>query len=61
MPNTKFQFYTDNKKEFRWKQVAGNNKTVGASSEGFKTKNAVIKNAQNNGYQGEGKKGWIKP
>jgi uncharacterized protein YegP (UPF0339 family) len=56
-----FTFYKDKKGEFRWQLIATNNKIVGASSEGFSSKSAVIKNAQSNGHNGNGKKGWKKP
>lgn len=59
--NNQFKFYTRKDGDFGWKIVAPTNKTVGSSSEGFTSKTALIKNAQNNGYQGTGKRGWQKP
>ena len=57
MPN-KYKFYEDKKGEFRWVKKAPNGKTIGSASEGFKSKTNVIKNAQNNGHTGNGKRGW---
>lgn len=34
-PNDKVYFYKDNLGEWRWKRVAANGKTIGASSEGY--------------------------
>jgi len=52
MPNNRFEFYQDSAKEWRWRIIAGNNKVVGASSEGFSSRQAAVKNARMNGYQG---------
>lgn len=41
--------YTDRVGEWRWKRVARNGQTVGASSEGYKNKQDCIANARRNG------------
>ena len=61
MGNNQFKFYTRKDGDLGWKIIAPNNKKVGASSEGFSSKPALINNAKNNGYRGTGKRGWIKP
>ena len=49
----KCTFYQDSKKEWRWTRFsAGNNKIVGASTEGYKNKADCIENAKRNGYYG---------
>jgi uncharacterized protein YegP (UPF0339 family) len=40
------EVYKDKKDEWRWRVIAPNNRIVQASTEGFKTKAAAIKNAQ---------------
>lgn len=52
MANNKFEFYQDKAGEWRWRKRAGNNRIIGASSEGFSSKQAAINNAKLNGYQG---------
>lgn len=56
MTNNKFVFKKDSKGELRWRKVSPNNVIIGASSEGFKTRQGVLKNAQLNGYSGTGKR-----
>ena len=45
-------FFTDVKGEWRWRSKSTNGKIVGASSEGFTSKQNAIKNAKLNGYEG---------
>ncbi len=46
MPRTlRAQLYKDSKGEFRWKRLAANNRTVGASTEGYNNKADCIDNA----------------
>lgn len=40
----KFTIYIDEKNEFRWRIVAGNNEIIGASSEGFSSRQASLNN-----------------
>lgn len=56
MANSKTIFYKDRNKEWRWKTIAGNNQQTGNSGESFTTKQNAVKNAQNNGYRGTGKR-----
>ena len=48
----KWEFYKDNKGEWRWRRVAPNGNIVGASTEGYKNKQDCIDNARRNGYKG---------
>ena len=48
----KWEFYKDNKGEWRWRTIAANGKIVGASSEGYKNKSDCIANATRFGYKG---------
>lgn len=41
----------DRKGEFRWETYAGNNKTIGASTEGFHNRADAIENAKMNGVK----------
>lgn len=59
MPNKKFVF-VDKPGDYRWQRFSPNGREVGNSGEGFKTKQGVVHNAQLNGYQGDGIKGWTK-
>lgn len=45
------KLYKDNKGEFRWKTLAGNNKTIGASTEGYKNASDCEHNAKLNGVK----------
>ena len=38
---TKFELYTDGKKEFRWRLVASNGQTIATSGEGYKSKDSA--------------------
>lgn len=46
----KWEFYTDNSGEWRWRRVAMNGRIVGASSQGYVNKSDCIDNAIRNGY-----------
>jgi len=52
MARSKWEFYKDNNGEYRWRKKAANGKIVGASSEGFSSRQAAVNNAKLNGYQG---------
>lgn len=52
MPNNKFEFYQDTRKEWRWRKISPNGKIIGASSEGFSSRQAAVNNARLNGYSG---------
>lgn len=52
MNNDRWEFYSDNAGEWRWRHFAGNGKIIGASTEGFSSKQACINNAKLNGYEG---------
>ncbi|MCB1097576.1 MAG: DUF1508 domain-containing protein [Verrucomicrobiales bacterium] len=49
--NDKWTLYKDKKSEWRWKRVASNGRTVGASTEGYKNRSECIENAQRNGCE----------
>jgi uncharacterized protein YegP (UPF0339 family) len=49
----RWEFYKDAKSEWRWRRVAGNNRIVGASSEGYKNRGDCVANAGRNGYEQE--------
>jgi len=50
--NDKWEFYQDSRKEWRWRRIASNGRIVGASSEGYSSRQACIDNATRNGYRG---------
>ncbi len=45
------KMYQDRVGEFRWKTLAGNNRTIGASTEGFKNAKDCESNAKMNGVK----------
>lgn len=47
----RWEFYIDNAGEWRWRHIAANGKIVGASSEGFKSRESCVYNARLNGYK----------
>lgn len=49
----KWEFYQDKANEWRWRRKASNGKIVGASSEGYSSKQNCIDNAKRNGYKGK--------
>lgn len=49
--NDTWTIYTDNKGEYRWRRTAANGKIVGASSEGYSSRQACLDNARRNGYK----------
>lgn len=46
----KWEFYQDTRKEWRWKTFAKNGTQIGASSEGYTTKQNAVNNAKMFGY-----------
>lgn len=46
----RWKFYIDMTNEWRWKRIAPNERVVGASPQGYVTKNSCIENARRNGY-----------
>jgi len=52
MAEDRWEFYKDNRGEWRWRRIAPNGKIVGASSEGYKNKADCIANARRHGYKG---------
>jgi uncharacterized protein YegP (UPF0339 family) len=48
----KWEFYQDGKGEWRWRRRAPNGNIVGASTEGYASKQHCIENARRNGYTG---------
>jgi uncharacterized protein YegP (UPF0339 family) len=48
----KWEFYKDNRGEWRWRRTASNGRIVGASTEGYVNKADCIANARRNGYTG---------
>ena len=49
--NDKWEFYQDQRGEWRWRRTASNGRIVGASSEGYSSRAACIENARRNGYR----------
>ena len=47
----RWEFYKDAKGEWRWRRIAGNNRIVGASSEGYKNRKDCVANASRDGYE----------
>lgn len=45
-------FYQDARGEWRWRRTARNGQIVGASSEGYSSRQACVENARRNGYTG---------
>jgi uncharacterized protein YegP (UPF0339 family) len=45
-----WEFYKDNRGEWRWRRIAPNGKIVGSSSEGYHNKTDCISNAKRHGY-----------
>jgi uncharacterized protein YegP (UPF0339 family) len=52
MPEDKWEFYTDDKGEWRWRRIAPNSREVGASTEGYKNRADCESNARRNGWEG---------
>lgn len=52
MTQDTWEFYTDNRGDWRWRRVAANGRIVGASSQGFSSRQACVENARRNGYTG---------
>ena len=52
----KWEFYTDAKKEHRWRRIAPNGRIVGASTEGYKNFTDCLTNARRNGYRVQDKR-----
>jgi uncharacterized protein YegP (UPF0339 family) len=50
--NDKWEFYQDAQKLWRWRRIASNGRTVGASSEGYVNRTDCVNNAKRNGYTG---------
>ena len=50
--NDRWEFYQDARAEWRWRRIAPNGQIVGASSEGYSSKQACIENARRHGYTG---------
>jgi uncharacterized protein YegP (UPF0339 family) len=48
----KWEFYSDNSGEHRWRRTASNGEKVGASSEGYANKSDCADNAARNGHKG---------
>lgn len=48
-----WEFYEDNKSEWRWRKTDVNGNIVGAASEGYKAKADAVKNAEHYGYNGK--------
>jgi len=50
--NDKWTIYQDTKGEWRWTRTASNGEIVGASTEGYTSRQNCVLNAQRNGYTG---------
>lgn len=48
----KWEFYKDNKDEWRWRRTATNGRIVGAATEGYTSKQNCVDNAIRNGFKG---------
>jgi uncharacterized protein YegP (UPF0339 family) len=48
----KWEFYQDPQRMWRWRRIASNGRVVGASTEGYTTRQACVENARRNGYTG---------
>ncbi len=48
----KWEFYKDNRDEWRWKRTATNGRIVGASSEGYHNRQDCVANAKRPAYTG---------
>lgn len=48
----RWEFYKDNRGEWRWRRTASNGRIVGASTEGYVNKADCVANAKRNGYTG---------
>lgn len=48
-----WEIYQDKKEEWRWRRTAANGRIVGKSSEGYKNRADVEKNAERYGYNGK--------
>lgn len=48
--NDKWEFYKDDKGEWRWRRISPNGNIIGASSQGYVNKSDCIDNAKRNGY-----------
>lgn len=48
----KWEFYKDNKGEYRWRRTAPNGQIVGSSHEGYKNRADAVANAKRAGYKG---------
>ena len=44
--------YQDSQHQWRWQRKASNGRIVGASSEGYSSREACVANARRNGYTG---------
>jgi len=49
--NDRFEFYQDSQNWWRWRRIAPNGRTVGASTEGYVNRFDCIANARRNGYR----------
>jgi uncharacterized protein YegP (UPF0339 family) len=49
--NDRWEFYQDNRSEWRWRRIASNGQIVGASSEGYTSRQNCVENARRNGYK----------
>jgi uncharacterized protein YegP (UPF0339 family) len=50
-PIDKWEIYKDHREEWRWRRTAVNGRIVGASTQGYKSKEHCIENAIRNGYR----------
>lgn len=50
--NDKWEFYQDERGEWRWRRIASNGRIVGASTQGYVNKSDCIENARRHGYNG---------
>ena len=51
--NDRFEFYPDAKGKWRLTRYSSNGRIVGASSQGYASKQGCIENAKRNGYKGD--------
>jgi uncharacterized protein YegP (UPF0339 family) len=48
----RWEFYKDSSGDWRWRRIAPNGRTVGASTEGYRNKSDCEDNARRNGWAG---------
>lgn len=50
MTKYKLEVYQDTSKQWRWRALSSNGKTIGSSGQGFASKQSAQRNAELNGF-----------